>query len=127
VIFLQEEQKLVKIQYNKKTGQCHISIPRAFWDSVTGTGYLMASLQDGKLIYTPAPAHKQIKRGAKIPKFLQGNDSVAPVTSFQPVTGKKELTSKLDPSINPEEEQDVWEDDGEVIEGADWDPDFEKV
>jgi hypothetical protein len=119
---MQEEQKLVKIQFNKKTGQCHISIPRAFWDSVTGTGYLMARLQDSKLIYTPAPAPKQKKKGAKIPKFLQENDSVAPVTSSQQVAGKKELPDvKIDPSVNLEEVPDLLADDGEApSEYPDW-------
>lgn len=119
---MQEEQKLVKIQFNKKTGQCHISIPRAFWDSVTGTGYLMATLQDSKLIYTPAPAPKQKKKGAKIPKFLQENDSNESVASSQQVAGKKELPDvKPDPSINREETPDLFADDGEApSDHPDW-------
>jgi len=92
---MQEEKRLVKIQFNQKTGQCHVSIPRAFWDSVTGTGYLLASLQDGKLIYTPAPAPQKIKKGPKIPKFLQENDA------------------KLNPSINIEDVPDLLAEEGE--------------
>jgi hypothetical protein len=117
VIILEEEQKLVKIQYNKKTGQCHVSIPRAFWDSVTKSGYMMATLKDGKLIYTPAP--KQTKKDTKIPKFLQENDSGESTTPSQEVTKKEEILQekiesskkKIDPSINLEENPNVWEDD----------------
>lgn len=107
---MQEERKLVKIQFNKKTGQCHVSIPRAFWDSVTGTGYLLATLQDGKLIYTPAP--NQMKKDTKIPKFLQESDNGASAISSKTAPEKKELTKiKPDPSINREEEPNVWEED----------------
>jgi hypothetical protein len=111
VIILEEERKLVKIQFNAKTGQCHVSIPRAFWDSVTGTGYLMATLQDGKLIYTPAS--KQMKKETKVPKFLQETDGGESATASQQVTGKKELPDvKIDPSINLEETPDLLADDG---------------
>ena len=109
MIILEEERKLVKIQFNAKTGQCHVSIPRAFWDSVTGTGYLMATLQDGKLIYTPAS--KQIKKDVKMPKFLQENEG-----------GESAITSKLDPSIKIEDVPDLLAEEGEEsAKHPDWD------
>jgi hypothetical protein len=91
----------------------------------------MATLQDSKLIYTPAPAPKQKKKGAKIPKFLQENDSVAPVTSSTqeftnteeiPVIEKKETVKEMvesakiniDQSIDLKENPDLFADDGEV-------------
>jgi hypothetical protein len=117
VIILEEERKLVKIQFNAKTGQCHVSIPRAFWDSVTGTGYLMATLQDGNLVYTPAS--KQMKKDTKIPKFLQENDGGESGTSSQEVTKTETIQEQqerakknIDPNIKIDEEPDVWADDG---------------
>jgi hypothetical protein len=85
----------------------------------------MATLEGNKLVYTPAPAPKKTKKGA-IPKFLQENDKFKLATSSQDTTSKEdkqvienkeqvresmELISKPHPSIDPEKEPNVWDDD----------------
>jgi hypothetical protein len=116
MVILTEQQKLVKILYKRQTGQCYVSIPRVFWDSVTQTGYLMASLQDGRLIYTTAPAPEKVNKGSRVPKYLQGNNSLEPtispqIVSTRNVTIQEQAKKNLDPRINLEEEPDVWEDE----------------
>jgi hypothetical protein len=78
----------------------------------------MATLENGRLIYAPTPAPKKIKKGA-IPKFLQlatsSHDTATQedtqVIEKEQVRESMEHISKLHPSIDPQKEPDVWDED----------------
>jgi hypothetical protein len=126
VILISERKKQVKVIRNKNSQQCLISIPKSFWDLIPKSGYFELTEQNGNLLLTPTQK-KQSTEGIAMPVFEE--DSSKPAVSSQEVTNKEEVIQgliesskkKINPSINPEKEQNVWEDDGSETPSVSWD------